>query len=100
MGRFNDFQELLKQYAEGSGNIGEAAMLKLARQTILELRNKVSEKEADLEKLKRKAQYVADLAYNKGVRDVFLTMNTNGVDKRVAGDLLLKAPRHEAEFKK
>jgi hypothetical protein len=66
-------------------------------QLVQELQKKLAAASRELEetraRLIRKGQYVADLAYNKGVQVSALATN---------GDVhnLMKSPRHSEEFKK
>lgn len=89
------FKELL----DGLEKSGAAAsFVKSARAKIAELQTLVGDKDLEIERITRKAQYVADLAYNRGVSDAKLTVDDDHYWEDISA--LLKTPRHEAEFKK
>lgn len=64
--------------------------LHIASDVVTKLERDLAQAIEDKERLHRKAQYVADLAYNKGVRDA---------QRGIPVERLIKTPRHQDEFR-
>jgi len=92
MSGLDDFMKAL-----GRATAEPSALLNLARRRITELEAQLVHKDLDIDRIKRKAQYVADLAYNKGIMDAKFSVDDDFYWEGIVG--LLKKPRHEAEFK-
>lgn len=92
-------KDAFDDYLKGAVMQGsDAALLKLARGHITTLNGRLATNVLEADRLRRKAQWVADLAFNKGVREAAALLAGADVSVLPAVRELLREPRHHAEF--